>query len=692
MTPTLLFAILPIILPQPTLTLLVDTQSVPERHAIFENIGYLAGALSYLHVQVTVDLTSVDNLITAFKKAVSDIRHTIARIDPDTQQPTNYYETQLKNQLKLMKIRNIQILDNFDTAATNLRIRLESLTSMLPKPKPSPAEEPTENTRSKRSKDKNNSSTFHHAQKAKMLSDTISTFSRGARFLGSLSTGLGFFGTFMGLYNKQQIDILRTELDDTNTRMNKLVDVTKQLDSDVKMVNSSSHALMDHIKRVSTSDPALIVSTLTLMKEHILHTLDIITHTIQTAQHRRLAVDTLTPKQLYILYQRIKKTVANTGYQLLTEQPSDLFQLETSYFHNSNSLQLLIHVPMVPNGSLLRLFRLIPFPIPITKQHVLTPVVKDDVLALSAGMVRQSAIISHNDLQTCHNVNNIYLCDKQGVLKTDISSTCLGALYQQEFSIAQKLCPFQVSNAEETVKQLLNNWFIALTTRKMMAPVTCYNGTNSELSLQAGVKKFYLSPGCQTKLDQHFVISDMSLRIDSDIMTFEWPWDNSELIDSLDDLTNQLQQSGITTPTLEEIIQISQERRTRPSWISFSILAAFVLLISMCLAISIFIARRKFSTITNKILSKLPDYHNLLNRSITTTAKSILRRPSTRSTKSTNTRRAFSKSSPNLHDSNTSSQNFHDSDNEEEEHLFYEPQPPPKSKPRHISRSNSMRL
>jgi hypothetical protein len=116
----------------------------------------------------------VDNLITAFKKAVSDIRHTIARIDPDTQQPTNYYETQLKNQLKLMKIRNIQILDNFDTAATNLRSRLESLTSMLPKPKSSTAEEPTKNIRSKRSKDKN--STYHHAQKAKMLSDTINTF------------------------------------------------------------------------------------------------------------------------------------------------------------------------------------------------------------------------------------------------------------------------------------------------------------------------------------------------------------------------------------------------------------------------------------------------------------------------------------------------------------------------------------
>jgi hypothetical protein len=307
-------------------------------------------------------------------------------------------------------------------------------------------------------------------------------------------------------------------------------------------------------------------------------------------------------------------------------------------------------------------------------------------------MVRQSAIISHNELQTCHNVNNIYLCDKQGVLKTDISSTCLGALYQQEFTIAQKLCPFQVSNAEETVKQLLNNWFIALTTRKMMAPVTCYNGTNSELSLQAGVKKFYLSPGCQTKLDQHFVISDMSLRIDSDIMTFEWPWDNTELLDSLDDLTNQLQQSGITTPTLEEIIQISQERRTCPSLISFSILAASTLLISLCLAISIFIAKRKFSSITAKLLCNLPDYHALLNTSIASTTKSILRRPSTRSTKSTHTRQPFSKSSPNLQDSIASSHTLNDTDNEEEEQLFYEPHPTPKTKPRHISRSNSMRL
>jgi hypothetical protein len=121
MMPTLLYALLPTLLLPPVTTLLVDTQSIPERHAIFENIGYLAGALSYLHVQVTVDLGSVDTLITTFEQAVSDLRHTIHRSDPETQQPPGYYETQLKNQLRLLKARNILILDNFGTAATSLR-------------------------------------------------------------------------------------------------------------------------------------------------------------------------------------------------------------------------------------------------------------------------------------------------------------------------------------------------------------------------------------------------------------------------------------------------------------------------------------------------------------------------------------------------------------------------------------------
>jgi hypothetical protein len=54
--------------------------------------------------------------------------------------------------------------------------------------------------------------------------------------------------------------------------------------------------------------------------------------------------------------------------ELLVSQPSDLLQLELSYFYNGKMAILLLHVPTVPIGSLLRLVKLIPslYPSPAT--------------------------------------------------------------------------------------------------------------------------------------------------------------------------------------------------------------------------------------------------------------------------------------------------------------------------------------
>jgi hypothetical protein len=147
--------------------------------------------------------------------------------------------------------------------------------------------------------------------------------------------------------------------------------------------------------------------------------------------------------------------------------------------------------------------------------------------------------------------------------------------------------------------------------------------------------------------------------------------------------------------TLEEIIQISQERRTRPSWLSFILLATSVALISTCFGYAIFIVKRKFATITMDIFKRRSDYL-LLNgiSSIKSAMKSILRRPSVRSARST-IQRKIAKSSPNLHAYTTSSRTLHDdnSDNDDnEEQLYYQQTSTPATKPRHLPRSHSIRL
>ena len=68
--------------------------------------------------------------------------------------------------------------------------------------------------------------------------------------------------------------------------------------------------------------------------------------------------------------------------ELLVSQPSDLLQLELSYFYNGKMVTLLLHVPTVPIGSLLGLVKLHPFPLPISSNYSIVPDVDTQILAM----------------------------------------------------------------------------------------------------------------------------------------------------------------------------------------------------------------------------------------------------------------------------------------------------------------------
>jgi hypothetical protein len=81
--------------------------------------------------------------------------------------------------------------------------------------------------------------------------------------------------------------------------------------------------------------------------------------------------------------------------------------------------------------------------------------------------------------------------------------------------------------------------------------------------LRKGINNFHLSPGCKTKLNHHVVISDLSLKLDGDMMHYEWSWDPQTFDqipkDDIDPLTNELQLNGLTNPTFSELLQVSSE-------------------------------------------------------------------------------------------------------------------------------------
>jgi hypothetical protein len=146
--------------------------------------------------------------------------------------------------------------------------------------------------------------------------------------------------------------------------------------------------------------------------------------------------------------------------QLLISHPSDLSQIEGSYFFNNQDLQLLLHIPMAPSDSILRFFQLHLFLLLFTKKHFLLPKSSNQIFAISSGMDRLSTKLSMVNLMDCHKVNSMHLCEEHGVLKKSLNSTCVGSLYLQDFAAATALCDMDIVARKETVLQLQENWYL----------------------------------------------------------------------------------------------------------------------------------------------------------------------------------------------------------------------------------------
>ena len=75
--------------------------------------------------------------------------------------------------------------------------------------------------------------------------------------------------------------------------------------------------------------------------------------TLQMLQLQKLSTSLLTYTQLYTLYAEIQALASANKLSLLTNQPQDLFQIDTSYIRVKNDVLILLHVPCASPDNLL---------------------------------------------------------------------------------------------------------------------------------------------------------------------------------------------------------------------------------------------------------------------------------------------------------------------------------------------------
>jgi hypothetical protein len=416
---------------------------------------------------------------------------------------------------------------------------------------------------------------------------------------GNGAAFLGIVGTFLGIYNTVQIQYLWQELSETKAGLSKLIELQLAQMEQLKDIDITFQVLFKTMSLQSMQDPGLLEARLNRFHAQLLERIQIAQNVIQQAQHRRLSVELLSQSQVSSLFSKLHQTAAKHGCKLMLDHQSDLFQVETSYFFDSQNVHLLVHVPMITPDSMLRLFKLHPFPIPLQDDHFIMPKADNDILAITVGNQRYSRQLSSTDLLACHVINRVYFCESNGVLKRIFSDTCLGALYQQNMEGVKKYCTLQVHENKEVIQQLLGNWFAVYTPKAYTVPVECRNGTSKEIMIAKGVSKFHLSAGCEAQFKDHLVISDYSIREPADFLEYSWNWDPITLPDDVlhpDQFIpalEKLSEFGISQPTLKELKEYYMELSRSPGWWAhFVHFAGNVLLITLVFGLAIILAIR----------------------------------------------------------------------------------------------------
>jgi hypothetical protein len=381
---------------------------------------------------------------------------------------------------------------------------------------------------------------------------------RGKRAAGLVALPLAVAATAMGLYNTAQIEFLKNELADVRDNTKRIFEVLQEYERDIRVIYEGFKQIQSALSSMVALNPAIFDARLSRIESQIRRRLEMATHGIQAALQRRLSADYLSSDQVREVFANVQDRAHELECELLIQHHSDLYQLETSLLFDGDDIHILVHVPMVPKHAMFRLFRLYPFPLPLIDDYHLIPMVKNDILAISSMDTRYNVELSVQDLTGCHHVNKIYMCSNFGVMSKRFDTSCLGSLYVQDFERAQALCKFEVVPVEERIYQLRKNWFVVYSPTAYTVPIRCRNGTMHEAHLKRGMERVHISPGCEGSFVNHTVLSDFTIRLDSEIITYDWTWEPLEFmppeqVSVLTDTIQELQRLGVNRPSFSEL-------------------------------------------------------------------------------------------------------------------------------------------
>jgi len=500
---------------------------------VFNDIGGLAGAVSYGHVVIPITVKPTAEQVLLLRSQLEEryykaVQRLPTRKDPDSKFALNI---SVANDLAHARLTATHIeetdllFDRLDTlrmyfpadfqalslpgpfvSTVNLTERLLNFTEL----EPSEAWSPPMFSRSRRGL------------------PLLGLASFAPKFIsGAFSVANSLFSTINGLYTRSQIKQLRQDVGQLLVGQKRVYKLSTANTAAIVVLKTQLLRIEYGVAAALADSPAIADANVDLIIKGLHRALDVIVQAVQQAKLNKLSTEFLAPEVLEEAYANIKDMAKANQCDMVLDQAADLEHAEVSYIADHEGAVLLLHVPMVPAAANLRLLRLQPFPIPLGNQTALMPELITDVIGISTDGLGFTAELRYPDLLECHKIGRTHYCDRQSVIRKD-SQTCLTALHDKKFDLALELCTFTLVPLQEYAIPMGNNQFLIYSPSSIAGEQNCATISRAAtLDIPRGISTLTVRAGCVAILQKSKIYADNSVYIEAKHFNYNWDWTSS---------------------------------------------------------------------------------------------------------------------------------------------------------------------
>jgi hypothetical protein len=355
---------------------------------------------------------------------------------------------------------------------------------------------------------------------------------REKRFLDLVSLGMSTAALTLASFNSAKISHLETQIVNNNKRLDHLVDITALHENHFKAVDQKLDDMATQLAHILRYDKVKFSKLTDLMEQKFGTAVAISERLIHTAYANRLSPGALDHEALVAAVKYVNEIAQNSDMLSFVHKPSDLFLVETSYIYKpeDKTFVLVLHVPLVTPHNLMPLYEFIPLPVHFnfSGNVSVTPEVGINNM-IAVGHSQSYQELSSTDLQGCNKMGETYFCKGRNVLLTDLTKTCLGALYLADNKNIQGRCKFSIGGAQEKIFRLDSNTYVVYSLGKISTNHVCPKAkTISAVQISSG-QTVRINPSCYIRTMDHIITADDSEEIAIHSKWLDWTWTLGQL-------------------------------------------------------------------------------------------------------------------------------------------------------------------